>query len=193
MEYYYCDDLTHKQIGEKIGVSGTHASHIRQKALRKLKHPSRSYKMSVARIIANHNEMLQFKDDVINRQSNFIKELSNYVVELAKGKPITEKIQKIIDEQKVTIEEMEFTVRVYNALKRTGINTAECLLEYDSVEKLMQIRNVGKGSLVEVISKMREFGYANWASKIESEMVTKLKKGIYGRGRYGGELAKTSQ
>ena len=55
------------------------------------------------------------------------------------------------------IEEIEFSVRAYNCLKRAGIHTIQDLVSKREVE-VTKIRNLGKKSLKEVIDKVREIG-----------------------------------
>ena len=55
------------------------------------------------------------------------------------------------------IEEIEFSVRAYNCLKRAGINTVQDLINKKEVE-VTKIRNLGKKSLKEVLDKVREMG-----------------------------------
>ncbi len=59
---------------------------------------------------------------------------------------------------KMTLEEMELSVRSYNCLKRAGINTVEDLTHY-SAEEMVKVRNLGKKSLDEVIFKLKSLGY----------------------------------
>ena len=49
----------------------------------------------------------------------------------------------------IAIEELGFSVRTYNCLKRTGINTLEDLLIYPS-DQLVRIRNMGAKSIEEI-------------------------------------------
>ena len=53
------------------------------------------------------------------------------------------------------IEEIEFSVRAYNCLKRAGIHTVQDLITKREVE-VTKIRNLGKKSLKEVIDKVQE-------------------------------------
>ena len=59
---------------------------------------------------------------------------------------------------KMTLEEMDLSVRSYNCLKRAGINTVEDLIER-SEEEMVKVRNLGKKSLDEVIYKLKSLGY----------------------------------
>ncbi|HVE92755.1 MAG TPA: DNA-directed RNA polymerase subunit alpha [Actinomycetota bacterium] len=55
------------------------------------------------------------------------------------------------------VEQLDLSVRALNCLKREGINTLGQLLEY-SMEDLMDIRNFGEKSVVEVDEKLKEMG-----------------------------------
>ena len=56
-----------------------------------------------------------------------------------------------------TIEDLDFSVRAYNCLKRAGIHTLQDLVN-KSENDMMKIRNLGKKSLKEVLDKVRELG-----------------------------------
>lgn len=55
------------------------------------------------------------------------------------------------------IEEIEFSVRAYNCLKRAGIHTVQDLINKKENE-VTKIRNLGKKSLKEVLDKVAEMG-----------------------------------
>ena len=57
----------------------------------------------------------------------------------------------------MTIEELDFSVRSFNCLKRAGINTVEDLIN-TSEEDMMKVRNLGRKSLEEVIGKLEAMG-----------------------------------
>ena len=56
-----------------------------------------------------------------------------------------------------SIDDLDFSVRAYNCLKRAGINTLGDLTEKTELE-MMKIRNLGKKSLKEVIDKIKDMG-----------------------------------
>ncbi len=56
-----------------------------------------------------------------------------------------------------SIEDLDFSVRAYNCLKRAGIHTLQDLVN-KSENDMMKIRNLGKKSLKEVLDKIRELG-----------------------------------
>ena len=56
------------------------------------------------------------------------------------------------------IEELDFTVRSYNCLKKAGVNTIGDLGKMTYAE-LLKIKNLGRKSLNEIIDKMKELGF----------------------------------
>ena len=56
-----------------------------------------------------------------------------------------------------SIEDLDFSVRAYNCLKRANIHTLQDLVN-KSENDMMKIRNLGKKSLKEVLDKVKELG-----------------------------------
>lgn len=67
----------------------------------------------------------------------------------------------------IAIEDMDFSVRTYNCLKRAGINVIGDLTTRTE-EEMMKVRNLGKKSLEEVLNKLDELG-VSLASESEAE------------------------
>ena len=67
------------------------------------------------------------------------------------------KIDTMTKTLETPIEEVEFSVRAYNCLKRAGIHTVQDLVNKKEVE-VTKIRNLGKKSLKEVLDKVDELG-----------------------------------
>ena len=57
----------------------------------------------------------------------------------------------------LTIEELDFSVRSFNCLKRANINTVQDLISR-TAEDMMKVRNMGKKSLDEVQNKLQSLG-----------------------------------
>ena len=57
----------------------------------------------------------------------------------------------------MSIDELELSVRSYNCLKRAGINTVAELCA-KTPEEMMNVRNLGRKSLDEVLEKLKELG-----------------------------------
>ena len=56
-----------------------------------------------------------------------------------------------------SIDDLDFSVRAYNCLKRAGVNTLGDLTAKSELE-MMKVRNLGKKSLKEVMEKVKEMG-----------------------------------
>ena len=67
------------------------------------------------------------------------------------------KVDQITKTLETPIEEIEFSVRAYNCLKRAGIHTMQDLIDKREVD-VTKIRNLGKKSLKEVLDKVKEMG-----------------------------------
>ncbi len=67
------------------------------------------------------------------------------------------KVDTITKTLETPIEEIEFSVRAYNCLKRAGVHTVQDLISKREVE-VTKIRNLGKKSLKEVLDKVADMG-----------------------------------
>ena len=67
------------------------------------------------------------------------------------------KVDTITKTLETPIEEIEFSVRAYNCLKRAGIHTVQDLISKREME-VTKIRNLGKKSLKEVLDKVADMG-----------------------------------
>lgn len=96
-----------------------------------------------SRIIIEHFEILTKLDEIADETG-----LMKQNVDDSKTKVL-----------EMSIDELEFSVRAYNCLKRANINTLQDLTE-KSENEMMKIRNLGKKSLKEVIDKVKEMGFS---------------------------------
>ncbi len=64
-------------------------------------------------------------------------------------------VSKILE---MTIEELDLSVRSFNCLKRAGINTVQDLTG-KTEDEMMNVRNLGRKSLEEVINKLDSLGF----------------------------------
>ena len=58
----------------------------------------------------------------------------------------------------MSFEELDLSVRAFNCLKRAGVNSVGDLIN-KSPDEMMKVRNLGKKSLEEVISKLEALGF----------------------------------
>lgn len=101
-------------------------------------------------------EAVSLSAKILNRQLNHFVELSDEVsdTEILEHKEDDGK-EKVLE---MTIEELDLSVRAFNCLKRAGVNTVNDLIN-KSPEEMMKVRNLGKKSLEEVISKLNSLGF----------------------------------
>ena len=75
-------------------------------------------------------------------------------------------IEEVVVDEKVdtTIETLELSVRTFNALRRSGINTVGQIVEHSKGE-LLSLRNFGEKSFVELREKLISGGFADPTSE----------------------------
>lgn len=96
-----------------------------------------------SRIIIEHFEILTKLDEIAD-----VTGLMKQNVDDSKSKAL-----------EMSIDDLEFSVRAYNCLKRANINSLQDLIS-KSENEMMKIRNLGKKSLKEVIDKVKEMGFS---------------------------------
>ncbi len=100
--------------------------------------------------------------DAVSLGAKIMNEHLNLFIDLSESARNTEimvtkeadKKEKVLE---TTIEELDLSVRSYNCLKRAGINTVQDLTNR-SENDMMKVRNLGRKSLEEVISKLDSMG-----------------------------------
>lgn len=100
-------------------------------------------------------EAMALSAKILIEHFNIIADLNN-IADMA-GIMAEKKVDTITKTLETPIEEIEFSVRAYNCLKRAGVNTVQDLINKKEVE-VTKIRNLGKKSLKEVIDKVKEMG-----------------------------------
>jgi DNA-directed RNA polymerase subunit alpha len=100
-------------------------------------------------------ESISLAAKILNEHLNLFIDLSEDAVntEIMVGKDDKGK-EKILE---MTIEELDLSVRAFNCLKRAAINTVGDLIN-KSEGDMMKVRNLGKKSLEEVITKLGTLG-----------------------------------
>ena len=100
-------------------------------------------------------EAMALSSKILVEHLNIICDLNN-ISDLS-GVMAEKKIDVITKTLETPIEEIEFSVRTYNCLKRANINTVQDLIDKREAE-VTKIRNLGKKSLKEVLDKVSEMG-----------------------------------
>ena len=94
-----------------------------------------------ARILIEHFNLLTSLSDIADMSGMMIEKTED---------PKTRALE-------TSIEDLDFSVRAYNCLKRAGVHTLQDLVN-KSENDMMKIRNLGKKSLKEVLDKIKELG-----------------------------------
>jgi len=79
----------------------------------------------------------------------------------SESEPISREEKEKSEKEKVlnkTIEELDFSVRSYNCLKKSNVNTLRDLVNYSPME-VIKIKNLGKKSLDEIKEKLAKYGF----------------------------------
>ena len=100
-------------------------------------------------------EALALSAKILVEHFNIIAELNN-IADFS-GLMQEKKVDTITKTLETPIEEVEFSVRAYNCLKRAGVHTVQDLVDKTEVE-VTKIRNLGKKSLKEVLDKVADLG-----------------------------------
>ena len=145
---YFKEEKTLEEIAKEKGVTRERIREIKQKALRKLRHPWRSgifmYGLEYKKLqeekkqlekerIAKRNEALKQEIEALSNESHLF--------------PDGDTMDVV---SQITIEEAGFSVRSYNSLKRAGFRTlGDVSLLRD--QDMQRIRSIGKKSIRDII------------------------------------------
>lgn len=123
----YKNRKTLRELGREFNVYAERIRQIQAKALRKLRNPTKfNY------ILYGYNGYSKILEEIENKKQE------------ERQNPLNFKFEDVI-----------FSTRVHNALRRHGI---EALGDIESKEQLMRIRNLGRKSVDEIVYKLREYG-----------------------------------
>ena len=100
-------------------------------------------------------EAIALASRILIEHFNILTDLSS--IADATGMMIEKTEDPTVKALETSIEDLDFSVRAYNCLKRAGIHTLQDLVN-KSENDMMKIRNLGKKSLKEVLDKIREMG-----------------------------------
>ncbi|MCC8029541.1 MAG: DNA-directed RNA polymerase subunit alpha [Lachnospiraceae bacterium] len=101
-------------------------------------------------------------DEAVSLAARVLSEHLSLFIDLSENAKTVEVMSEKEDDAKekvleMNIDELELSVRSYNCLKRAGINTVEELTNR-TPEDMMKVRNLGRKSLEEVLTKLKELG-----------------------------------
>lgn len=179
--YRFRERLTLEQVGKIYGVTRDRVRQIESKALRKLRNP-RAYRIMKFGIgwynkfkeAKNNGYESRYREDIEKMENEYFSIIkdrdrehavvlyhkvkdyveNNFAVDLLEQTRGTDTYYPLSEK----IDCLELSVRSYNCLKRADIQTLEDLMKWP-VDEMYKIRNLGRKSTEEVVSKMKGIGY----------------------------------
>jgi len=106
------------------------------------------------------DEALSKSANILIKYLKIFTKFSPEDVEL-EGELISKEEKEKSEKEKIlnkTIEELDFSVRSYNCLKKSNVNTLRDLVSYSPME-VIKIKNLGKKSLDEIKEKITKYGF----------------------------------
>ena len=189
IDLIYRQNMTLEQAGAASGVTRERVRQIAAKALRKLRHPSRTRLIRNGETIEQQTRVAESNLSAINME---IQEKQSVLVAL---REVLEKSQTAIsmlnaclgtvdtpdDKSPVfynllsTVEEMDLSVRSYNCLKRAGFNNVKDIIDFvkrNGMDEFYAIRNLGRKSVDEITNVIRtRYGIDLKAVQYASELL----------------------
>ena len=153
----YKENMTYADIAKAVGNSSSTVTHSIRKSERKLSQPIRKKKIRlgmhnlfryVIECEENRLEAIYRREISSLERANAILRNAEYVPEIPEP--------DIIDEG---IEVLDLSVRCYNVLRRANIKTVRDLVETEP-EKIINLPNLGRKSLEELLDVLFEKGFA---------------------------------
>lgn len=170
LKLYYEEGLTLREIGLHFNVTQERARQILAKAIRKLRHPSRTKTIMYG--FEGRQKLNEWakKEKELDEQycAEYIEKKQAWIEKInAINNPPEQEEQSTESKIEDPIDCMELSVRSYNALLRAlsysdpnnrlhWICTVGDVVNYIKTGNLLRIRNLGKKSAVEILTKLEE-------------------------------------
>lgn len=167
----YRDGMTLEESAGVLGLSKERTRQILKKSIRKLRHPyyQQFIKLGVEGVeekkdFERRKNELERKEAILSEREAVLKrafEVIGFVAKQYEYEP-EETAENLTDEEildKMPIDELDLSVRSFNCLKRANINTFKDLRERASRGNMINIRNLGRRSVGEILDKLLYFGY----------------------------------
>ena len=153
----YEENKALKAIAEQYEISVERVRQILAKALRKMRHPSRTKYIKLG---LNGYIDSQYKKGYKDGYTKGLNDAKNHKDEMGNRDTFLEK----------SIESVELSIRAYNCLKQAGVDTINDLLNFNDIESIYKIRNLGRKSAIEIAKKLYELGIygTEWEKLLES-------------------------
>jgi RNA polymerase sigma factor (sigma-70 family) len=158
----YEEGLTHYEAAKRLDITSERVRQLENKAMSKLRRSTGWVLVGKDRVISAMEIQKQIENDIaIRTKHEVIMALDDKVVSLRKiikdctNEAIKKFLRPVTD---LTIEELDFSDRTYEVLKRAGINTVDDIRKR-SVSDFEKVRNMGRRSLNEIMEKMTSLGF----------------------------------
>jgi len=156
----YLFGYTLKEIAEKMNLTSREsARQIISRALIKLRNMPSSNDMKISNIIRERDFYKAANEKAQRDLAEMKIVLKNIKQDLSAGREAT---------NIVSVEDLEFSMRTFNCLKRAGYKTVSDILNIENAQEVHKIRNFGAHSFEELMSKMEKHGFTEWVEKIKS-------------------------
>lgn len=136
----YINELKLEDIANLREVTRERIRQIEAKALRRLRHVVYTQSLSLSKQISNKKNEIKSLESQIQK----VRENMDGIIPNPADKPI---------------EELPLSVREFNGLKRSGINNVHDILEAINNIKIMSIRQLGPGSINNIINVLQKLDY----------------------------------
>lgn len=161
--------MTMAAIGEEYGLRAERIRQIEAKAVRKLRHPSRSRYI----LMGMEGYINYLRDTAVDER---LREYKKEIISLEKK--IAELTDTEYEEEKNELEnaplaELDLSVRTFNILYRAGYSTVKELLDADA-EKIVSLPNLGLKNFSDLIDVLSEKGFG-WKSAELSKSYSRTK------------------
>lgn len=161
--------MTMAAIGEEYGLRAERIRQIEAKAVRKLRHPSRSRYI----LMGMEGYINYLRDTAVDER---LRAYKKEIISLEKK--IAELTDTEYEEEKNELEnaplaELDLSVRTFNILYRAGYSTVRELLDADA-EKIVSLPNLGLKNFSDLIDVLSEKGFG-WKSAELSKSYSRTK------------------
>ena len=161
--------MTMAAIGEEYGLRAERIRQIEAKAVRKLRHPSRSRYI----LMGMEGYINYLRDTAVDER---LREYKKEIISLEKK--IAELTDTEYEEEKNELEnaplaELDLSVRTFNILYKAGYSTVKELLDADA-EKIVSLPNLGLKNFSDLIDVLSEKGFG-WKSAELSKSYSRTK------------------
>ena len=155
VKLYFKEEMTLDEVGKEMGITRERVRQVIAKALRKLRHPTRQNLIVYGEDFRNLNSYLKHLYEVKNE----IAELEAYIEEHKDTYTELVKEDASFRINDLSIDELDLSVRSFNALKRKGIKWASEAAALLNSGEIVKVRNLGRKSYLEIAERLKEKGF----------------------------------